>query len=361
MTVLTSRITTAQLLARANDPHVTARTLEYWRQQGLLPKAERTGQRGKRPEWTYPPGTIEQLDELLRLRQTTKQPAELRVALWFRGYPIETQRIGQSIADILRRAEKILVNEIEKRRDPSLPADQATEVALQRIARTIARKRGAHAPPRFGRQSLDDRETGTSLLLGLALGYPEARKRIHTDAPEFERLTGLDQARRNRPGLPAWLYGPAGEGLEAFESIASLPALIRALESTSEDELIASRAQARALLDGLQALSRAASAFALTENPIGLAAWEAVAEWPAAPAWLTAFTVAIRHTARYDDNLQTILTALDNNILPIDTTVRELAKLSDEDLRERLPHLERMPFIDQARIKNLLAKYRQTE
>lgn len=356
----TTRITTAQLLARVSDPRVTARTLEYWRQQGLLPKAERTGQSGKRPEWTYPPGAVEQLDELLRLRQTTRQPDELRVALWFHGYPIETQQVGQSIADILRRTEQVVVNEIEKRRDPSLPSDQATEVALQKVARTIARKRGAHAPPRFGRQSLNDRETGTSLLLGLALGYPGARERIHADAPQFERLTGLDQARRSRPGLPAWLSGPAGEGLEAFESIASLPALIRALASTSEEELIASRAQARTLLDGLQAVSRAASAFALTENPIGLATWEAVGAWPAAPAWLTAFTVAIRHSARYDDNLQTILTALDSDILPIDGDVRELAQLSEEELRERLPNLERMPFIDQARIRNLLAKHRRS-
>ena len=195
---------------------------------------------------------------------------------------------------------------------------------------------------------------------GSPLGIPEpasayTRTPLNSnDSPASIRLAGAVR------GCPAWLSGPAGEGLEAFESIASLPALIRALASTSEEELIASRAQARTLLDGLQAVSRAASAFALTENPIGLATWEAVGAWPAAPAWLTAFTVAIRHSARYDDNLQTILTALDSDILPIDGDVRELAQLSEEELRERLPNLERMPFIDQARIRNLLAKHRRS-
>lgn len=358
--MLTDRATTAGLLAHANDSRVTARTLEYWRHEGLMPNAERTGQSGKRPEWTYPPGSVEQLDELLHLRQITKQPDVLRVALWFRGYPVQTTRIGPSIAGILRRAQEMLAKEIEKRRDPSLPPHQATEAALQKVARTLARKRGPHAPPRFGRQSLEDREAGTSLLLGLVLGYPEASKRIPTDAVKFERLTGLDQARRNRLGLAAWLSGPPGEGLESFESIASLPALIRAAESASDEELIASRDLARTLLNGIQAASRMVSAFALTDNAAGLAAWEAVAEQPAAAAWLTAFTIAIRHTARHDDNLRTLVDALDTSVLPIDTHVRELAQLNSEELRERLPELERMPFIDQARIKNLLTKYRET-
>ena len=88
---------------------------------------------------------------------------------------------------------------------------------------------------------------------------------------------------------------------------------------------------------------------------------EAVAEQPAASAWLTAFTIAIRQTARYDDNFQTIVTALENDILPIERDVRALAKLSDRDLQERLPGLERMSFIDQARIKNLLTKYRDAQ
>jgi hypothetical protein len=361
LAVPTNRIHTDELLARANDPQVTARTLEYWRQEGLLPKAERTGQSGKRPEWTYPAEAAEQLDELLRLRRAKKQPDVLRVAMWFRGYHIDLTRIGPSIVGVLRRVETMFAKEIEKRRDPSLPPEEATASALEKVARTIARKRGAHAAPRFGRQLLRDRERGISLLLSLALGYPEASTRIPADAAKFERLTGLDQARRNHPGLQAWLSGPAGDGLESFESIASLPALIRVVGSVSDEELLASRDQARTLLDAIRAMSRIADAFSLTDNTAGLAAWEVAAEDPAAAAWLIALTIALRQTTRYDDNLRTIVNALDADILPISRHAGELAKLDDDELRTRLPELERMPFIEQARIKNLLTKYRETE
>ena len=69
-----SRLTTAQLLAVATelDPSVTARRLEFWRNQGLLPHPERTGQDGTRPIWTYPPQAENELRALLRLREATK-------------------------------------------------------------------------------------------------------------------------------------------------------------------------------------------------------------------------------------------------------------------------------------------------
>lgn len=96
------RLTTAGLLATASDPAITARTLEYWRNQGLLPKAERTGQDGKRPQWTYPPQAADQLRALLRLRAKTRDPDILRAALWFEGYPMDLDRVRASMGAVLR-------------------------------------------------------------------------------------------------------------------------------------------------------------------------------------------------------------------------------------------------------------------
>jgi hypothetical protein len=62
-------------LCRASDARglvVTARQLERFRAQGLLPRPARTSQNGMAPQWTYPPGTDAQLIALLLWRQHTK-------------------------------------------------------------------------------------------------------------------------------------------------------------------------------------------------------------------------------------------------------------------------------------------------
>ena len=77
------RLGTADLLAVAQgiEPGTSERTLEFWRHRDLLPHAERTGQQGTRPVWTYPSDAADQLRALLRLRRATKDPDLLRAAL----------------------------------------------------------------------------------------------------------------------------------------------------------------------------------------------------------------------------------------------------------------------------------------
>jgi hypothetical protein len=133
MTESTSRVSTAELLAGVTDSWITPRTLEYWRHEGLLPKAERTGQAGKRPEWTYPVAARDQLAHLLDLRHRTKQPDLLRATLWFRGFDVETSRARRSIAAVLTRTQAAILGEIEKRRDPSLPPEESRWAALEKV------------------------------------------------------------------------------------------------------------------------------------------------------------------------------------------------------------------------------------
>jgi len=346
------------MLARIDNPAITARTLEYWRHEGLLPHAERTGQAGKRPEWTYPAVARDQLAELLRLRGHSRKPDVLRVALWFRGFPIQTGPVRSSIATVLHGMQDVLAREVEKRRDLSLPPDESTWAALETVARTVARKRGAHAPPRWGRQTRNDRERATTVLLGLALGYEQAAERLTEDANRIERLMGVDRARRARGGLGAWLSGPASEGFEAFASIASLPALIYTVESATDEELAATRESARTLLDGISAFSRIADAFALSENATGLAAFEALTGDPMATVWVTALVLSIRRTTDYEENLRTVVDALDRGILPVEERAQQLSALSPEELEHQLPHLQKLPFIERARLNRLIAEHR---
>lgn len=251
----TERVKTTDLLTVVNDPAVTMRTLEYWRHEGLLPAAERTGQHGKRPEWTYPVGAIDQLTALQRLRRKTKEPHLLRAALWFDGYPIDVERVRFSIAAVLQRALDSMTREIEKRRDPTATGEEANWAVLEVVGRTLARKRGANAPPRYGRQSQAERERALSLALGLVLGDPGASARLEQDAARVERMIGLDRGRRSRGGLPAWLDGPPDEGLQGFANVGSLPALIEAMKTATDEELTASRRLARIMLDGISAFA----------------------------------------------------------------------------------------------------------
>lgn len=354
----TFRVSTAALLDSVDDPKVTPRTLEYWRHEGLLPKAERTGQAGKRPEWTYPAGALAQLAELMHLRTRTKQPDQLRSILWFRGFEIETGRAGRSIASVLRRTQMVIMKEIEKRRDPSLAPDESKWQALEKIARSMAHKRGSRSVPRLARQSQEDRERAVILLFGLTMGFDQASARIEEDAPKVERAIGIHQGRRSRQGLSAWLTGPASVGFSDFSSIASIPALIDAVETAPDEELETSRDLARVLLEGISMLSRFTDAFTLTDNAAGLAAWEAFSEDPLAAIWLTAFVVSVRRSSAYDENLNAIVDALTQGLLPAATQVQELAALSDKELGERLPHLDALPFIQQAGLVKLMAKVR---
>jgi hypothetical protein len=358
VTEATERVSTATLLAEIEDVTITARTLEYWRHKGLLPNAERTGQAGKHPEWTYPTGTREQLGELMHLRERTKQPDLLRAGLWFRGFPVATNSARTSIAAALRDTQTKILKEVDKRRDPSLPPEESTWAALHKLGRTLARKRGRDALPRIARQPQDDRDSAVTLLLALVIGVPDASDRLAQDADKIERMTGVYRGRRPPPGFEAWITGPANEAFQDFQSLASLPALIEAVEAATESELDASRDQARVLLYGISVITRLADALTLTDNAVGLAAWSAFADQPLVVASVTAFVLSARRRDPYRANLQAIVEALTSNALPAAAQAEELAALSDEELSERLPNLNTLPFVQKAGLMNLIAKYR---
>ena len=354
----TERVTTTDLLAAANDPSVTTRTLEYWRHEGLLPKAERTGQQGKRPEWTYSVEAIDQLATLLRQRSKTKDPDLLRACLWFDGYPLDVARVRTSITAVLSRLLEAMTKEIEKRRDVGASGDDAHWAALEQVGRTLARKRGSNALPRYGRQPQVERERAVTLALGLVLGDAGASARLEEDASRVERMIGLDRGRRPHAGLPAWLNGPPDEGLTGFANFGSLPALIETMRTASDEELAASRGLARIMLDGMTAFARIANAFTGMENPAGFGAISVFRDDPMAAVWLVSFVIAAARSSELSEGLRTVVDSLSNQVLPVDTRARELASLGNDELQRRLSELSTLPFVEQVRLKRLIAEYR---
>jgi len=354
----TERVTTGDLLAAVDDPAVTARTLEFWRHQGLLPKAQRTGQHGKRPEWTYPAEARDQLGALVQLRTKTKDPDLARVGLFFEGFPIETRLVRASIVAVLETALAAMVKEVDKHRSPGAAGDEANWEALEQIARVLAGKRGANAPPRYGRQRREDRERAMALAIGLVLGDEGSTARLEQDAPHVERMIGLDRGRRPRGGLPPWLDGPAGEGLEAFSHYGSLPALIETMRTATDDELTASRTLARIMLDGITAFTRIADSVAGSDNASGFGAIAVFRGEPMAAVWLLAFVIAAGRSSTLNEGLRAAVDSLSQHVLPVDARARELAALDPGELQNRLPELERLPFVEQVRIKRLIAQHR---
>src|SRR5256714_10335023 len=165
-----SRLTTAQLLAVATelDPSVTARRLEFWRNQGLLPHPERTGQDGTRPIWTYPPQAENELRALLRLREATKDPDVLRVALWLEDYEITTAQVRASMTTYLHRVRITVDRELQRRQPADAEPEAGRWTGIDEVAQVLARKRAAPFP-RTGRQRTHDRSDAMALAMGLAL------------------------------------------------------------------------------------------------------------------------------------------------------------------------------------------------
>lgn len=354
----TRRVTTSDLLAASNDPSVTPRTLEFWRHQGLLPKATRTGQRGKRPEWTYPAEAVDQLRALLALRKKSRDPDLLRVALWFDGFPIDVGRVRGSIVAALRHFLDLLHKEIQRHREPTAGDDDGTWKALERVGHVAAGKRGTNSIPHYGRQKREERARAMTLALGLVLGDEGSVSRLEQDAHLLERMVGVDRGRRRRGDVPPWLEGPPSEGLEAFAYFGSLPALMTTMASATDEELKASRTLARIMLDGITAFTRIADSLTGTDNAVGLGAIRAFRDEPAAAVWLTAFVIAAGRSSMLSENLRSVVDALSEKVLPVDERARELAALTENELSERLPELERLPFVEQVRVKRLIAEYR---
>lgn len=344
-----SRVRSADLLALAVaiDPGVTARTLELWRNKGLLPHPERTGQDGARPVWTYPAEAATQLSALLELRKSTKELHILSAALWFEGFPVPTSRSRSAILTYLRGMREEIETELAKLGAPEPDACDVSTArwqAIEAVARRLAGKRGKNAL-RVSRPSLDERTRAYALVIGLGLGEAGVTDRLTSDAPAFERTTGLDRGRRFRPaGTEPWISGPPEEGLARFLEFGSLPRLLSALETATDEALEAARASARMVVDGIALFSQLADAFAGYSNATGMAAVGVLRGDPTIRILSIAFIVSLTQDPVMRSNLGAIDTALATSVLPVAAKLQALAALPSGERATKLPGIDALPW-----------------
>jgi hypothetical protein len=353
------RLRTAELLAmaRRTEPNTSERTLEFWRHQDLLPHAERTGQEGSRPVWTYPAAAADQLCALLHLRQATKDPDLLRAALWFDGYPVPTSRAQDSMTRCLHRLQVDLQKQLARRRTGTRQqGGQDRGDVLAEVARDLAVQRRTPIP-RFGRQSLAARQQAFETILRLGLGEELTPGQLDHTGAAVERVMGIDQARRYRSsGAQPWLTGPPAESLALVHEMGSLPHVTGTLESADDRDLEAARPLARTLLTGISAFSLMADAFVGYPNASGLGAAPFLSDSPLIRVMVLAWAISITRSPVLATNLAEISGALTDSILPIRAAARELAAIPEPELAERLRNL---PPRDQNRLKRLIDVFKE--
>lgn len=346
-------------LAGELDPSVTERTLEHWRHQGLLPHPERSGQDGKKPVWTYPAITADQLRALLHWRQQTKDPDVLRAALWYDGYLVETTRVRESIRAHLAGLLITFEKELTKRQPGAADDPDARWRAIQAVAAILARKRGKGFP-RLSRQALGERTAAIALTLGLLLNDETAMRRLEADAPAVERLIGVDRGRRFRPGAAGpWLDGPPETGLASFAQTGSLSRLVAVTEGATDQELEVARDLARTLLGGVSAFSRIADAMVGRDNASGMAGMRMLDGDPHAAVVIVPLVLSLLTSPELAQNLQDVLTAIRRSVQPLEQQAKELAAMSEDARTERLKNLLDLPFTEQVQIKRLIGEFSQ--
>ncbi|WP_433215631.1 hypothetical protein ACQP00_06215 [Dactylosporangium sp. CS-047395] len=358
------RLTTAHLLAVATetDPSVTTRRLEFWRNEGLLPHPERTGQAGTRPVWTYPPETVGQLQALLRLRETTKDPDVLRAALWFGGYPVPTALARAAIIDYIREMCAALDRVLQRQAPASdLGDDEVRSAALEQVARVLARKRGKSLP-RHERQSQQDRDRAVFTMLGLALnGSSPGIKADEQDAAAVEGLLGMSAGRKLRIGdAGPWLSGPAADGLADFAKYGSIVALIDAVESIDDAALELARTNARLLLHGVSFAARLADAFTGRPNVTGMTALAEIGQSPEAGIWFTALLASLGRSPTHADSVAQIAQAL-AEFQAIEDQIKTIAAMPEQARAAALTGLPDMPLRQQAGVRRTIAQFRPPE
>jgi len=69
--------------------------------------------------------------------------------------------------------------------------------------------------------------------------------------------------------------------------------------------------------------------------------------------------VSVGRSSTLNERLHYVVESLSQHVMPIDAQARELAALNDDELRNQLPDLDRLPFAQQMKIKRLIKKYRE--
>jgi hypothetical protein len=298
-------------LAASAGYDVSARMLETFRAQGLLPRPTRAGHRGRAPVWLYSAGADRQLITLLAWRRRTKDPHLLRVLLWLDGFPIPLAAVRAALADGVRTMLDLLEREVTaqaKRHGLDPRKDAHRDHTLGLIASGLAARRGQKALPRHARVSAGQRARAVELILrGFALGQ---QVEVTTEeATAVERMLGLSpNGRRHVDGAGPWLTGPA-EGLFDAAEIIAVPHTLTAILDATDAELETARRIVTVLWRYLPLMARILAALFEDDNYAGMSELSHLDQHPELLLILVPAIIGMVR-AGWEQNIQAIVTSL---------------------------------------------------
>lgn len=291
---------------------LSARMLETFRAEDLLPRPMRGANRGRTPTWVYPAGTDKQLLSLLGWRAHTKDPGTLRVLLWLDGFEIPTESVRNSLVRGLQAMlavfDKELANHAERQGlDPA--REDFRDAALQHFASVFAAKRGPHSLPRHARVSAADRARAVELILRL-FAFGEQIEPAPREADTVERVLGVaPNGRRQRVGdADPWLTGPAEDLFDAARFVA-LPSALEAVRAASDADLEKARGLVATLFRYLPLMARMIGAVFGDENYAGFAGLREMDQNPEFVMLLVPMVVGMLR-AGWEESLSTVAGAL---------------------------------------------------
>ncbi|MFE9792904.1 hypothetical protein ACFYRL_14370 [Streptomyces goshikiensis] len=275
---------------------MTERRLEDLRRDGLMPRPVRVGNDGRRPVWTYPAGSDQQLVRLLRWREHTTDVDVLRVVLWTEGFPLALDAVRASATAVL----DAWMHEWERGFQAEafrLGLDPVAErdTVVSAVAKTVAAKRGKNAVPRPIRVPAGERATAVAHLLQIfALGtHPDMTE---ADAETIEKVLGVSPGRRQRvEDTDPWLTGPA-RAIGGAADFVSLPRLADVLTTATDSDWEEARPPAAALFLQLPVFTRAVAAMTGKENFAGMGGHAALDSEPLMAVFLVAFVLGARRS-----------------------------------------------------------------
>lgn len=300
-------LTADQLLTLAaaegfNPPEITARKIERWRKEGLLPRPRHISlgrPLGTRSE--YPPGTGQQLLALCRLRRRFPHDLDaVRFGLWYERYPLSIDDVKRSIEQLLRSIMQTL----------PLNESDSLDAAEQLISQERSKPRRSSGGKHYLKQlrNADEVEAVQIAALQLGLGgvpgftaHAEEELGERSLAQMFIEALGLNRAQTDRAGeVEPWLPQDNNElarQLEnmAIEQLLSFPALLQALKEATPEQLTRARADLKSMLGFKQAAKAMEAVFG--PNAFGWGMFSELPNTPTFRALLLSFLIRLGSTS----------------------------------------------------------------
>ncbi len=227
---------------------VSKTQLARWHRAGLipLPVGRRFLGRPRGSVTVYPPGTGRQLLELLRIHSKERRLPFVAWRLWWARYDVS---LPKRIRPFLDR----VLSAWEKAASSARPTGSAKRLGTARLAETALRK----ARKRVGSRRFPEfLETVLKVVSGEFEGWSQA-----DESALFEKGLGLRRARIDRvSGLPPWLQGDAAEALGSLSSLLQPDQLRNALNSATDQDLLAARDELRSVLSLFRSVALIAEA-----------------------------------------------------------------------------------------------------